>query len=95
MNLIKVREFMARYWDDGNHIFVKWPEYFKYFHITQGQFNMFIDIGEKTGKLYGICGFVVCNASVTSGYPTEFLCGLLTMIMVLADLSMLDYIVKL
>lgn len=89
----KVREFMARYWDDGNHIFVKWPEYFKYFHITQGQFNMFIGIGEKTGKLYGICGFVVCNASVTADIQLNLL-RVIDNDNGFSSLSMLDYIVK-
>lgn len=89
----RVREFMAQYWDDGNHIFVKWPEYFRYFNIAHGRFNMFIGIGEKTERIYGICGFVNCNSSNT----TDIQLNLLRVIdndNGFNSLSMLDYIVK-
>lgn len=89
----KVREFLAQYWDDGNHIFVRWPEYFRYFQITHGQFNMFIGIGEKTEKIYGICGFLVCNASI----KTDIQLNLLRVIdndNGFSSLSIFDYIAK-
>ena len=89
----KVREFLAQYWDDGNHIFVRWPEYFKYFQMTEGQFNVFIGIGEETEKIYGICGFLVCNTRNT----TDIQLNLLRIIdndLGLNSLTMLDYILK-
>ncbi|HHT98053.1 MAG TPA: hypothetical protein GXZ90_09205 [Clostridiales bacterium] len=88
-----VRDFLARHWDDGNHIFVRWPEYFKYFQITHGKFNVFVGLGEKTEKIYGICAFVACNSSVT----TDIQLNLLRVIdndNGLSSLTMLDYIIK-
>jgi len=57
----RVQKFLAEYWDDGNHIFVRSSEYFKYFQIVDGCFNVYLGEGKISKKIYGICAYVICN----------------------------------
>jgi len=57
----RVQKFLAEYWDDGNHIFVHSSEYFKYFHVVDGRFNVYLGEGKISKTIYGICAYVICN----------------------------------
>lgn len=57
----KVQKYLREYWDEGNHIFGKNPEYFKYFQVIDEKFNVYIGEGQKSKRIYGICAYVLCN----------------------------------
>lgn len=54
-------EFIDQHWYIENHVFVRERSVFNDQHLVDGQLNFILGVGEDTGQIYGICGFLRSN----------------------------------